>query len=95
MEKKREKDHAKRHSWHQVFTLGLIVIVGINLRTALLAVPPLIPLLSHDLHLSNTETGLLTSLPTLVMGVISLPIGLLVGKWEDASWLLVASCCWH
>ncbi|GHO49941.1 CynX/NimT family MFS transporter [Ktedonospora formicarum] len=59
----------------------MIVLVGINLRTALLAVPPIVPLLSHDLHLTYTQTGLLTSLPTLVMGVSSLPIGLLIGRW--------------
>ncbi|GHO81900.1 MFS transporter [Ktedonobacter sp. SOSP1-85] len=81
MDKKREKDPTKRFPWLHVRTLGLIVFVGINLRTALLAVPPIVPLLSHDLHLTYTQTGLLTSLPTLVMGVVSLPIGLLIGRW--------------
>ncbi|HEY4383920.1 MAG TPA: MFS transporter, partial [Ktedonobacteraceae bacterium] len=32
------------------------------------------------LHLSYTETGLLTSLPTLVMGIASLPVGILIGR---------------
>jgi MFS transporter, CP family, cyanate transporter len=58
----------------------LILLVGINLRTLLLGVPPILPLISHDLHLSYTETGLLTSLPTLVMGVASLPTGFLIGR---------------
>ncbi|QBD80189.1 MFS transporter [Ktedonosporobacter rubrisoli] len=81
MEKKLKQDLTKSQPWRQALTLGLLVLIGINLRTALLAVPPLIPLLSHDLHLSYTETGLLTSLPTLVMGAVSLPIGFLIGKW--------------
>ncbi len=93
MEKQLEKDSAQRHPWQQALTLGLIVLVGINLRTALLAVPPIVPLLSHDLGLSHTEVGLLTSLPTLVMGVVSLPIGLLVGRlggrWMVAAGLLL------
>jgi CP family cyanate transporter-like MFS transporter len=66
--------------WYRILTLSLIVLIGINLRTALLGVPPILPLLSHDLHLSYTETGLLTSLPTLVMGVASLPVGILIGR---------------
>jgi CP family cyanate transporter-like MFS transporter len=81
MVKFRERDDVKMgRSWHTTLALGLIVLVGINLRTALLAVPPILPLLSHDLHLSYTETGLLTSLPTLVMGVASLPLGILIGR---------------
>ncbi len=58
----------------------LILLVGINLRTLLLGVPPILPLISHDLHLSYTETGLITSLPTLVMGAASLPTGFLIGR---------------
>lgn len=81
MEKKLEKDNTQKTRWQQALLPGLLVLVGINLRTALLAVPPIVPLLSHDLHLSYTETGLLTSLPTLVMGLVSLPIGFLVGRW--------------
>lgn len=77
----RERDTAKMlRPWRAGLTLGLIVLVGINLRTALLAVPPILPLLSHDLQLSHTETGLLTSLPTLVMGIAALPVGILVGR---------------
>ena len=81
MDTYRQRDDAKMvHRWHRALPLGLIVLVGINLRTVLLAVPPILPLLSHDLHLSYTETGLMTSLPTLVMGVASLPVGILIGR---------------
>jgi CP family cyanate transporter-like MFS transporter len=67
-------------SWRQILTLALILLVGINLRTVLLGVPPILPLISHDLHLSYTETGLITSLPTLIMGAASLPAGILIGR---------------
>lgn len=65
---------------HQVLVGILILLVGINLRTLLLGVPPILPLISHDLRLSYTETGLITSLPTLVMGAASLPTGFLIGR---------------
>jgi CP family cyanate transporter-like MFS transporter len=62
-----------------MLSLTLIVLIGINIRTVLLAVPPVLPLITHDLHLSYTETGLMSSLPTLVMGAASLPVGILIG----------------
>jgi CP family cyanate transporter-like MFS transporter len=61
--------------------LGLILLVGINLRTAMLGIPPILPLLSRDLHLSYTETGLVTSLPTLVMAAASFPAGKLIERF--------------
>ncbi|GLV53391.1 MFS transporter [Dictyobacter sp. S3.2.2.5] len=77
----RERDIVKKpRFWRVGLTLTLLILVGINLRTGLLGVPPILPLLSHDLHLSHTETGLLTSLPTLIMGIVSLPIGIMIGR---------------
>ncbi|HTK06628.1 MAG TPA: MFS transporter [Ktedonobacteraceae bacterium] len=87
----RETDNAKMlRSWRRIRTFALIVLVGINLRTALLGVPPILPLLSHDLHLSYTETGLLTSLPTLVMGIAALPVGILIGRVRGGGRAMVA-----
>lgn len=63
-----------------VLVLALIGFVGINLRSVLLAVPPILPQVQHDLGLSYTATGLLTSLPTLVMGGLALPSGLVAGR---------------
>lgn len=58
----------------------LFTLVGINLRTVLLAVPPVLPLITRDLSLTYTATGLLTSLPILIMGGLALPAGLLAGR---------------
>jgi CP family cyanate transporter-like MFS transporter len=58
----------------------LIVFVGVNLRSVILAVPPVLPLIQHDLGLSYTETGLLTALPLLLMAGFALPSGLLAGR---------------
>ncbi len=63
-----------------VLVLALIAFVGINLRSVLLAVPPMLPQIQHDLGLSYTAVGLLTSLPTLVMGGLALPSGLIAGR---------------
>lgn len=74
------KDTQISRTPNRVLVGVLIFLVGINLRTLLLGVPPILPLISHDLHLSYTETGLITSLPTLVMGAASLPTGFLIGR---------------
>jgi len=58
----------------------LVTLVGFNLRTVILAVPPVLPLIQHDLGLSYTETGVLTALPILVLGCCAWPAGLLVGR---------------
>lgn len=69
-----------RGRWHVVMVCALFTLVGINLRTVILAVPPVLPQITHDLRLTYTETGLLTSLPTLIMGGLALPAGLLAGR---------------
>lgn len=66
--------------WRVVVVFGLFTLVGINLRSVILAVPPVLPQITHDLSLSYTETGLLTALPVLIMGGLGLPAGLLAGR---------------
>lgn len=58
----------------------LLVLVGINLRSVILAVPPILPLIQHDLHLSYTTAGLLTALPILVLGLAAWLSGLLAER---------------
>jgi CP family cyanate transporter-like MFS transporter len=58
--------------------LALVLLVGVNLRTVLLGVPPILPLIQHDLGLSHTGIGFLTALPVLIMGAGAWPAGLLV-----------------
>jgi CP family cyanate transporter-like MFS transporter len=61
-------------------TLLLCWVVGINLRTVILGVPPVLPLIQHDLRLSNTLIGLLSSLPVLCMGVLAIPAARLAAR---------------
>ncbi|HEY7122765.1 MAG TPA: MFS transporter [Ktedonobacterales bacterium] len=60
--------------------LVLAWLVGVNLRTVLLAVPPVLPLIRQDLDLSYTATGLLTSLPILLLGLAAVPGAYLIAR---------------
>lgn len=66
--------------WATIGVLGLILVLGINLRTPLLAVPPVLDLIHNDLGLSYGATGLLTSLPSLMMGLGAWPAGRIAGR---------------
>jgi MFS transporter, CP family, cyanate transporter len=59
---------------------ALLYLVGMNTRTVLLSVPPILPQIQSALGLSHTSLGLLSALPALVMGLAALPAGLLAGR---------------
>jgi CP family cyanate transporter-like MFS transporter len=65
-------------SWVLVVAL---VAVAANLRPALAGVPPLVPQIQAELHLSNAWLGVLTLLPVLCMGVFA-P----VAHWASTIW---------
>jgi CP family cyanate transporter-like MFS transporter len=75
--------------WRAIVVLGLFTVVGINLRTVILGVPPVLPLIKHDLGLTYTATGLLTSLPVLVMAAAAWPAGTLAGRMGARSSVVV------
>src|SRR2546421_3834650 len=61
-------------------TLLLLWLVGVNLRTVILGVPPTLPALHRSLSLSYSAAGLLTSLPVLLMAVGAIPGAYLVSR---------------
>jgi MFS transporter, CP family, cyanate transporter len=61
-------------------SLGLLWLIGIALRLAILAVPPVIPLLRDEFHLSGTEIGALTGTPIIVFAVAALVGSRLVAR---------------
>lgn len=63
-----------------VVALALFTLIGINLRSVVLAVPPVLPQIQRDLDLSYTATGFLTSLPVLLFACAALPSGALAGR---------------
>ncbi len=66
--------------WQKIVTYILITLVGFNLRSVLLGVPPVLPLIQHDLGLSYTLTGFLTALPVLVLALGAWPSGLIAER---------------
>ncbi len=60
--------------------LLLLLLAGIDLRLTMLAVPPLIPLMHHDLHLDEKAVGALVSLPVLLLAIAAVPGSLLIAK---------------
>jgi CP family cyanate transporter-like MFS transporter len=60
--------------------LCLLWLGGITLRVTILAVPPVIPLIHDDLHLSETQVGLLMGLPLATFAIAALPGSLLVAR---------------
>jgi CP family cyanate transporter-like MFS transporter len=64
----------------QLKLLWLLWLGGITLRVTILAVPPVIRLIHDDLHLSETQVGLLIGLPLAVFAVAAIPGSLLVAR---------------
>jgi CP family cyanate transporter-like MFS transporter len=58
-----------------------LIAVAANLRPALAGVPPLVPEIQAELHLSNAWLGVLTLLPVLCMGIFA-P----VAHWASTIW---------
>src|SRR5438874_451324 len=67
-------------TWRKIIVCILLILVGFNLRSVILAVPPILPLIQHDLRLNYTTAGLLTALPVLVLACAAWPSGLLAER---------------
>ncbi len=68
--------------------LLLLWLVGVNLRTVLLGVPPTLPTLHRSLSLSYSAAGLLTSVPVLMMAAGAVPArSSSAGLVSGARWL--------
>ncbi|MGA8816639.1 MAG: MFS transporter [Xanthobacteraceae bacterium] len=64
-----------------VTVLLLFWLVGACLRITVLAVPPVVPLLHADLHLSETGIGWLSSLPPMLFAIAAVPGALLIARF--------------
>jgi CP family cyanate transporter-like MFS transporter len=62
-------------------TLGLLWLAGLSMRLTLLAVPPVIPLIHHDLSMTQAQVGLLVGLPVLVFAIAAVPGSLLIARF--------------
>lgn len=62
----------QRRNQNKVLLIAGIILIAINLRPALAGVGPLIGAIRDSTGLSNTMLGLLTTLPLLAFGVVSM-----------------------
>lgn len=64
---------------------ALLFLVGVNLRLAIAAVPPVLGDIERDTGLSPTESGLLTGLPVLLFGAVALATPVLLKRFGLSS----------
>jgi CP family cyanate transporter-like MFS transporter len=60
--------------------LCLLWLAGVAMRMTILAIPPVIPLIHDDLHMSETQVGLLVGLPLAVFALAAVPGSLLIAR---------------
>ncbi len=58
--------------------LFLLALAGVAMRMTILAMPPVIPLVHRELHMSETQVGLLVGLPLALFAVAAVPGSLLI-----------------
>ncbi|HTP93361.1 MAG TPA: MFS transporter [Xanthobacteraceae bacterium] len=69
--------------------LVLLWLAGACLRLTVLAIPPVVPLLHADLHLTETGIGWLSSLPPMMFAIAAVPGALLIARFGVIPALLV------
>jgi CP family cyanate transporter-like MFS transporter len=63
-----------------LLSLTSLWLAGAGLRLTVLAVPPVLPAIHADLHLSETQVGILTGLPSLLFALAAVPGSLLIAR---------------
>ena len=69
--------------------LLLLWLSGIALRLTILAVPPVIPLLHDDLHLTETQVGILSGLPMVLFAAAAIAGSLMIARLGALTALLI------
>src|SRR6516164_5428468 len=73
-----ENSVTSSRSWP--LSLALLWLIGVALRLAILAVPPAIPALRKEFHLTGTEIGALSGAPIVIFAAASLAGSRLVAR---------------
>jgi CP family cyanate transporter-like MFS transporter len=69
--------------------LLLLWLAGNALRLTILAVPPVTPLIHDDLHLSETQVGILTGLPMVLFAGAAIAGSLMISRFGALNALLI------
>ncbi len=75
------KSDSGRFSVPVLVRVALLWLAGNGMRMTILAVPPLIPLIHRDLHMSETEVGILAGLPVVLFACAAIPGSLLIARF--------------
>jgi MFS transporter, CP family, cyanate transporter len=66
----------------QVLTsIALLWLTGNGLRLTILAVPPLIPAIHDEFHMSETQVGILAGLPVVLFAFAAIPGSMLIARF--------------
>jgi MFS transporter, CP family, cyanate transporter len=60
--------------------LSLLFLAGVAMRMTILAMPPVIPLVHDELHMSETQVGLLVGLPLALFAIAAIPGSMLIAR---------------
>jgi MFS transporter, CP family, cyanate transporter len=74
---------------NELFRLALLWLIGADLRMAVLALPPVLPQIQHQLGLSETAVGALTSLPVLLLALAAVLGSIAVARLGPRSALVL------
>lgn len=72
-------DAARGMRW--LYTLVLLWLAGAAMRLTVLAVPPVLPQMQRGLAMSQTDIGVLSSLPSLLFAIVAIPGAALVARF--------------
>ena len=86
----KERNENGLNSVSQIWLIIGILLIAVNLRPALSSLGPLIDIIQHDLGLSETLLGLLTTLPLIAFGVVSTITALFTKRFGIGNTLLGA-----
>ena len=60
--------------------LSLLFLAGVAMRMTILAMPPVIPQVHDELHMSETQVGLLVGLPLALFAIAAIPGSMLIAR---------------
>ena len=66
---------------HFAVALALLWLAGVAMRLPLLVVPPIIPLVHDDLHMTETQVGALIGMPLIMFALAAVPGSLLIARF--------------
>jgi MFS transporter, CP family, cyanate transporter len=63
-----------------VMSMAALWFAGVAMRMTILAMPPVIPLVHAELHMTETQVGLLVGLPLLLFALAAIPGSLMIAR---------------